>query len=239
MIVTLHQPEHLPWLGFFHKMAQADLYIYVDNVQYRHQYFQNRNRVRGAQAGVWVTVPVLCEQHRYGPIKDVRIDNSRNWRKTYWGSIAHNYRRHPYFSRYAERLHAIVMAPHERLVDLNYALINVFRQELGITTPTLRASDLEAHGAKTELIHSVCLRVGASTYLSGPSGADYLDETPFDEAGIAVRYHRFAHPTYPQKDRPSFTPYLSILDLLMHEGPHSAAILFRDLPARRLTLLAS
>ena len=239
MIVTLHQPEHLPWLGYFHKMAQADLYVYVDNVQYRKQYFQNRNRVRGAQGAVWVGVPVLKECHRHGPLKDVRIDNSRDWRTTYWGSIEHNYRRHPYFNRYAERLWTIVMSPRERLLDLNYELIDFFRGELGIDTPTIKASELDATGAKTDLIHMVCLRVGARTYLSGPSGQDYLDERPFREVGIDVRYHAFEHPVYPQLRRPTFTPCLSTLDLLMHEGPRAAEILLADLPARPMARTAA
>ena len=74
MIVTIHQPEHLPWLGFFHKFAQADLLVLLDNVQYRHKYFQNRNRIRSHDGETWINVPVLLKEYDRPLIKDVRIN---------------------------------------------------------------------------------------------------------------------------------------------------------------------
>jgi hypothetical protein len=65
---------------------------------------------------------------------------------------------------------------------------------------------------------------GATTYLSGPSGRDYLDEAPFRRAGIAVRYHAFRHPIYDQRGRAGFTPNLAALDLLMNFGPAAGAL---------------
>lgn len=239
MIVTMHQPEHLPWLGFFHKMAQADLFILVDSCQYRHQYFQNRNRITGVQAPIWVTVPVLKEAHRHGAIRDVRIDESRDWRKAYWGSIAHHYRRHPHFERYAPTLHAVVMARHPRLVDLNLALIACFREALEIHTPLVKASALSPVGQKTELIHGLAQKVGATTYLSGPTGREYLQELPFRRDRINVRYHEFAHPAYGQRGRHAFMSHLSVLDLLMNHGPASREILLgRPRVAQRALAIA-
>lgn len=225
MIVTIHQPEHLPWLGYFHKMTQADVYVFLDTAQYRHQYFQNRNRLQGVAGPIWVNVPVRKVQHRYGPIWTVPIDNSRDWRKTYWGSVEYNYRRHPHFERYAEPLRAIVMAPFEQLVDLNLALIAFLSEALGIRVPMVRASELGVCGFKTDVIHQICTCLNASVYLSGPFGKDYLDEQPLLAAGIQVRYHHFMHPTYPQAGRPLFTPQLSALDLLMNCGPASREIM--------------
>lgn len=225
MRVTMHQPEHAPWLGFFHKMAQADRYVVMDMFQYRHQYFQNRNRILGVQGPIWLNVPVLKGCHRYGLIRDVRIDNSRDWRKTYWGSIHYHYHRHPHYARYAEALHAIVHAPWEFLVDFNLTLIHFFREALAIDTPLVLASSLGVTGARGETILDLARRLGAHTYLSGPSGRDYLDERPFAEAGVAVEYHAFTPPRYAQHRRTGFTPGLSTLDLLMNCGPASRQVL--------------
>lgn len=230
MIVTMHQPEHLPWLGFFHKMALADLYVVMDAFQYRHQYFQNRNRIQGVQGALWITVPVLKRQHRYGPIAKVAIDQSRDWRKPYWGSIAYNYRKHPYFETYAPALKAIIDAPHALLCDFNLALIEFFREALGIATPMIHMSSLAVDGQRGDAILEIARQTQATVYLSGPSGKDYLDETPFRDAGIAVRYDAFEHPIYDQKGKTRFTPNLSTLDLLMNFGPASAALF---LPGRR------
>ena len=238
MIVTMHQPEHLPWLGFFDKMAQADLYIYLDTVQYRHQYFQNRNRIIGTQAPIWVTVPVHKREHRYGLIQNVRIDNSHNWRKTYWGSIDYHYHNHPYFRNYAAQLQAIVMSPVSGLAELNYRLIDFFREALAIHTPLVRCSELNVRGAKSDLILAACRAVGATTYISGPFGRDYLDEAAFRDAGIQVRYHDFQHPRYSQRGRGGFFPQLSVLDLLMNCGPESTRLLgaTATVPAPRLVV---
>lgn len=228
MIATIHQPEHLPWLGYFHKMALADCYIYLDSTQYRHQYYQNRNRIIGVQAPLWVTVPVQKRCERYGPINELFVDNSHPWRKKYWRSIEYNYQRHPYFEAYAPEVREIIEAPGDRLVDLNYQLIDFFRRALGITTPLMRASEFKAEGFKTDLIHDLCLKVGATVYLSGPSGRDYLDEAPLRASGLDVWYHDFYHPVYEQRGDKPFQSHLAALDLLMNHGPASRRILLLD-----------
>lgn len=228
MIITIHQPEHLPWLGYFHKMALVDYYVYLDNVQYRHHYVQNRQHVMGPQDAVWVTVPILKQQTRYGIIYEQVIDNSRKWRTSYWHSIESQYHQHPYYDQYAETLHDIIMTPYDLLVDLNLALIDFFRQALDIKVPTIRASTLEVEGAKGELIHNICQALDASVYLSGPSGRDYLDETTFSASGINLWYHDFPHPTYPQYGKQEFCNNLSVWDLLCNCGPHSREVLLSN-----------
>ena len=76
MILTIHQPEYLPWMGFFTKLLYADVYVALDTVQYRHKHFQNRNRIMTANGERWLTVPV----HKRGLIQDIEIDNSKNWK---------------------------------------------------------------------------------------------------------------------------------------------------------------
>ncbi|MGE5708487.1 MAG: WbqC family protein, partial [Bacteroidota bacterium] len=137
MLLTIHQPEHLPWQGFFHKMAAADCFVVLDNVQYRHHYFQNRNRIL-AREPMWLTVPVLRGDSHYGRIDQVLIENTQAWRHKYWKSIEQNYRSHPHYERYEGALREIVHTPFDRLIDLNLALIDFFRDALGITCPMVR-----------------------------------------------------------------------------------------------------
>lgn len=229
MLLTIHQPEHLPWQGFFHKMAAADCFVVLDNVQYRHHYFQNRNRIL-AREPMWLTVPVLRGDSHYGRIDQVLIENTQAWRHKYWKSIEQNYRSHPHYERYEGALQKIIHTPFDRLIDLNLALIDFFRDALGITCPMVRASTLEVSGAKSELLRQICLRCGADHYLSGPSGVDYLDESLFRASGIQVRFHSFLPPVYPQFGTPFFTPLLSTLDLLMNCGPSSRTVLLGAMP---------
>ena len=95
---------------------------------------------------------------------------------------------------------------------------------LGVNTPMVNASALDVRGTKGDLILAICAAVGASSYLSGPFGRDYLDAERFADAGISIAYHDFVHPVYSQGNAP-FIPYLSIVDLLSHHGPDSLRIL--------------
>lgn len=224
MIVTIHQPEHLPWLGFFHKMRRADRFVVLDNVQYRTNYFQNRNRVLGANGPFWLTVPVRTRGHTAASIADLEIDGSQPWAKRYWKSLQACYGRHPHFARHADPLQAIVESPRSRLADLNLAHIEALRAALGIETPLVRASELGVAGHRSELLLAICERLGASSYLSGPSGRDYLDESIFTSRGIEVRYHEFHHPVYPQHHASTFVSHLSALDAVANLGPDAAGL---------------
>jgi len=175
MIVTIHQPEHLPWLGFFCKMAQSDLFVVLDTVQYEKNYFQNRNRIRSNSAATgltWITVPVLTRGRSHQSIKEVRIDNNnRRWGEKVWQSIRHNYVRAPYFEHYADFIReTYTNGAWDLLVDLNLHIIRHLKDELGIATPLVQASELKAKGSQTELLLAICQELGATRYLSGPGG---------------------------------------------------------------------
>jgi hypothetical protein len=224
MIVTIHQPEHLPWLGFFHKMRRADRFVILDNVQYRTNYFQNRNRVLGANGPFWLTVPVRSRGHVASSIADIVIDDSQAWGERHRKSLEACYGRHPHFRRYADVLRTILDSPWQRLADLNIAIIEAFRSALDIGTPMVRASELGVEGRGSELLLAICERMGAATYLSGPSGRDYLDESLFANRGIAVQYHEFHHPVYPQRGANEFVSHLTALDALANLGPEAVGL---------------
>jgi len=226
MLVTIHQPEHLPWLGFFDKARRADVLVLLDSVQFRKNYFQNRNRVRGQNGALWVTVPVLTKGSADQAISDVRInsDGSPRWREKYWGTVEQNYRHAPFWSEYAEELRQSLWSETVSLSHLNMRLIEMLLRRLRIDVRIARSSDLNVTGSRSELLLNICQRVEADRYLSGISGRDYLDRSLFDSAGIGVDFHEFHHPVYSQRHEP-FVPCMSAVDLLFNHGPTSADIL--------------
>lgn len=225
MLVTIHQPEHLPWLGFFNKADQADILVLLDNVQFRKNYFQNRNKILSSNGPMWLTVPVLTKGHISKTIKDMEIDNKSNWRNKHWKSIEMNYCKHKYFDNYADFLGKTYGHIWDRLVDLNEHLIKFFFDVLGIQTKMLRASDIGVEGSSSHLLLDICMKANADAYLAGQSAADYLDETIFCEKGVQVIHHKFSHPEYPQEGRNVFVSHLSTLDLLMNVGEESIHII--------------
>ena len=223
MKISIHQPEHLPWLGFFHKMSKCDSYVLLDSVQFTKNNYQNRNRLVDREGNVfWSTVPVRMTGHTSKLICEMDIDNSQPWSRKAWARIVASYRQHPYFDRLAPELESLFSAKYGLLVDLNLALIEMFRRELEISVPMYRSSEMGISGSRSSLLLAICQALEADTYLSGPSGRHYLDVQLFQEGRVSVEYHDFLHPQY---KAPAFRPYLSTLDLLMNHGPSSRSIL--------------
>lgn len=170
-------------------MKRVDLYVYLDNVQYRKNYFQNRNRISTG----WLTVPVITRGHTSSQIKDIRIDNTQNWQKKYLGRLDDCFRKSENYHYYREGLWDCIVKDYIYMVDLNYALIELIKPWLLVDTPTMKASDLDVNGNGSELLLGICQETGADTYLSGPSGREYLSLEEFEKNDIEVRFHDCPH----------------------------------------------
>lgn len=212
MRVTIHQPEHLPWLGFLGKISEADLWIALDSVPFRKNYFQNRNRILLEGVPTWVTVPVTAP-HGIA-IRDVTIADDARWRHKYIARVTQAYRNTPWSIRLDELAQMIGEAKTgDPLVDLNYRIIEWLAREFKVDTPVVRASDvLSTSATKTALLVELLAAVGATAYLSGPSGRDYLHVEQFANAGIDLEFYDLEHPDYEQGG--AFQSHLSAVDAL-------------------------
>ena len=219
MVVTIHQPAYLPWLGYLDRIARSDLFIFLDTVQFERNSFTNRNRIKSASGPLWLTIPVCLRNHLNTTIADVDIDEQRDWRRKHLSTIAQNYRGAPGFSCRFDRLAASYAKETSRLAELCFDQLAFWLVELDIATPVVRASELPIEGRKSDLVLALCRHAGAHTYLSGPFGRDYLEEKKFAEAGIEVRYHEYAHPNYPQLHG-EFVPAMGIVDYWMNCPDH-------------------
>lgn len=226
MIVTIHQPEHLPWLGFFDKLRRADCWVILDHVQYRKRYFQNRNQVRSSAGPVWLTAPVRVKGRFDQPICDVEIDNEGQprWAQKCWQTLSHCYTRAPHFREHAPFFADVYARRWDRLVDLNVALIAYLLDAFSIPVRIVRSSEMSPSSAKGELMLELTRAAGGSTYLSGISGREYLQDVDFSRAGIGLEIQEFHHPVYAQQHEP-FLPCMSAVDLLFNHGPESRHLL--------------
>jgi hypothetical protein len=231
MIVAAHQPHYLPWLGYLDKVAKADLFVVMDDLQYEAQNFQNRQRMKLSDGASWLIVP-LERGGQADRICDKRVDNMggtrHHWRHRTWRSLEINYGRSPWFAHYRDELHAVYAQPWISLVELDLRMLELACSWLSIRTPIIRASSLDLQGAKTDRILEMCRKVGARAYLTGSGGsASYLDAEKIGRSGIGVIWQHFAHPVYPQRyPGAGFVSHLGFLDLLLNCGPDSRDILF-------------
>jgi hypothetical protein len=230
MIVAIHQPHFLPWLGYLERMKRADLFIVLDHVQFERGNYQNRTQYLMEGEKRWLTVPV--EQNSYREtilekrIKNTNVGQMRWWGPNHFQTLRHAYRRAPYFERYSPWLQEIFERRWDRLAELNEALLEFLRDAFDISTPLVKSSQLQIEGARSELVFNLCRAVGADTFLAGDGGSrTYLDRAAFEAGGIDVQFQNFRHPRYPQAGMQSFVPGLSAIDLLFNVGIQSRALL--------------
>jgi len=224
MIIAIHQPNYIPWLGFFHKMSLCDKFVLLDNVPFSKNGYQNRCKIKTDQGVKWLTVPVFTKGHFGQSTHQVQIDSKGGWADKHWRTLQQNYGHAPFFHSVAQQIERVYQSPWDLLVDPNIEFIGKIAQMLGITTTLIRATQLDIKGSRSELLCSICQTLGATEYLSGPSGKGYLDEQVFSEKGIRVCYHQFSHPPYLQMYG-AFVPGLSVLDLLANCGASSRDIM--------------
>ncbi|MCW0234920.1 MAG: WbqC family protein [Ferrovibrio sp.] len=216
MIVSIHQPAYLPWLGYFDKIRRADRFIYLDTVQFQKSSFQNRNKIRTADGWTWLTIPVETKGRLFDtPLRDTLINNRIDWRRKHRAAIEMNYRRAPHFAQVFPRLSGFYDRDWTYLSALCLEMLRTFSTWLSIPTEIVAASEMPAiEGTKSDLVLNLCLAAGATTYLSGSQGRDYLELDKFKAAGIVVEFQDYQHPTYTQT-YPGFEPNMGLVDLLM------------------------
>lgn len=224
-MVAIQQPEHFPWLGFFNKMILADEFIYLDNVQFKKRYFENRNKVRAnnADGWEWITVPVVSKGHYSQNINEVEIDYTQQWQRKYLRKISCFYGKTPFFSEIFGQIEPIINKKPGKLLELNLELIEFVRVYLGIATPAMPASGI-CEGNGSDLILGLCIKRNARAYLSGPDGRNYLKLDEFSKNNINVDYHDYSHCGYEQGYKP-FISHMSVMDLLFNYGKGSIKVI--------------
>ena len=228
MRVSISQPAYLPWLGYFDKIMRSNLHIVLDDVALERSStnrFTNRNRIRSSNGAIWLTVPVKTSKLGQPLIKDVFIDNEQGWQAKHLRTIEQNYRKASCFAELQPFIDLSYSQKWDQLADLLTEQRAWLLKNLGIKTDILVNSELKVFGSKSELILNICKSVGATTYLSGPFGKDYLELDRFAHESITVEFQDYRHPTYAQIGSSSFEPFLSILDLLANCGESSLEVL--------------
>jgi hypothetical protein len=231
MKVAIHQPQYLPWLGYFDKIDKADAFVLLDTVQYKKNEWQNRNKIKSVTGWQWMTVPVT---YRFPQrIHEVEIDNSTRWWEDHWKSLVTNYSKAAYWWTLRvswETAFREAGRKYEKLTDLNCSWVKALALLLGIKTPIYVASmDLPRFpDMPDERLIGICKHFKADTYLSGSGGHGYLNLEKFEKAGLKVEFQKFEHPMYSQMFG-GFDPCMSVVDLLFNHGHFSLRIIRREL----------
>lgn len=226
-IMAAHQPNFLPYLGFFDKMRAVDqlgtepgIFIIRDDCQFVDSDYHHRNRIRTNEGWKWLNIPIEKKAAPLGEIKiktEGRISNVK-WNIYHLRQIEANYKKTPFFEKYFPGLKEIYMEPGDNLSNFNMRLIKYLAECFGIKTKIILFSELpekiEGEDA-TDVLVNAAKAVKADTYLSGDGGKKYLDVSRFTD--VELKFQDYKHPIHPQRFS-GFEPFMSAIDALFNLG---------------------
>lgn len=221
MIVSIHQPNYLPWTTLIHKIASSDVFVVFDDVQLvRGKSYVIRTQIKTSGGIKWLTVPVKNKSSLMN-INQIKINNEINWAEKQCNMIKSNYRNAKYFSNNYEIFESALLKKTEKLIDLNISLIKIILDILEIKTKIVMSSKLNIKSNGTEQIIDILKSLNATQFLSGlgQGSSKYTigKENLYRKEGIDVIYQKFNTPQYSQLFG-EFIPNLSIIDMLFNIG---------------------
>ena len=223
MIIAVHQPQYLPWLGYFDKIDRADIFVLLDNVQFKKNEWQNRNKIKTADGWQWLTVPVMYRFPQM--INEVEINNKERWQHKQRQTIVSNYKRASCWNFLEVFFEDLLQSHWQTISQLNIYVVKKLVEILGIKTPLFIASEMEQLPEDPdERLIAITKYYGADTYLAGSGGRDYMNMEKYEENGIKVVFQDYRHPVYNQLFG-DFLPFMSVIDIMYNHGNESLTIL--------------
>jgi len=220
--IAIHQPQYFPWPPYVHKVMSADIFVYLDTVQFSKNGVQNRNQIKTAQGPQWLTIAVKHELGR--SILDTQLADA-NATVKHWKTLQASYARTPGFQRWKDELHALLYQEYLTLDEVAIASTEWMIEKLGISNKRLRASEIpETHGRASELVASICEALEGDLYLTGTGALAYLQAEDFKRINCEVLVQRWQPFSY-QQAHGDFIPDLSTLDLLLNEPDNATGLI--------------
>ena len=223
-VVGIHQPNFLPWVGYFDKILKSDVFIFLDDVQVPKKggSWSNRSRILIGGRPQWITAPI-SRGSGLQRLNEVEV-NVINWQEKIEETIRMAYRRAPYFDETMSVLIEAFSFETRRLSDWNRNAIQIILKHLGKPLPEIRlSSSLGVQSGSTQRLCELVESVGGTIYLSGNGSLGYLDEGFFEKRNIALNFQEFKQTAYPQLNTVEAHPGLSIVDALMMNGSEALA----------------
>lgn len=223
MKIAIHQPNYLPYIGYFQKMGLSDVFVILDNVQFSKPSYTQRTKIRTSDSFMWLTIPIE-KSHIFKPIKDVLLPTNRAWLREHKKSIIFHYSKCPFFDEGFVEEYFTEGEQFKKLQEWNEFGIFYLKDKLKIKTNIVKASDLNLNEnlKSTDLLVEIVNQVGGDTYISGAGGRKYMDISKFEKNDISLEYFDFEPFEYKQRWE-GFEPYLSAIDLVFNLGSTNLA----------------
>jgi hypothetical protein len=225
LIISFNQPAFLPWGGFFARLLRSDRMILLDSTLLARGFtFVNRNRLKGPEGEIWITVPLRRKGRGRQEIKNLEIYEKERWQKKFLSTLRHYYGHSIYFESVCEEVCRAANKPSVSFLNLALALLEILKAKLGIDGDMVLQSSTGIAGKGASLLVSIAKKLRADEVILPYGSGKAVEPSPFEKQGIKVRELRFRPPQYPQFWG-DFLPNLSALDLLLCCGLEGRAVI--------------
>jgi hypothetical protein len=209
------QPTYLPWISFFKRFLNCDYFVLLDDADYSKNSNHNRNNIKINDTKVLLTVPIHYKIKL--PINQIKIDNSKDWKKKHYKSIVQAYCKSKFFIDFQDELEQIYKKEWHSLYQLNLELINFFKIYFNIKNKIYLSSKLNVLGRGNERLVNICKYFNANYFVVKKETENYHPKKYFNNHGIDFKYHENTHKKYQQLGN-IFIQDLSILDYAANNG---------------------
>ena len=228
-LTVIHQPDFIPYIGFFHRLRHSANFVVLDHVQFvkSNQSWTHRDKIKTKNGEKWITISVKKIQ-RFTRINDVFISNEVNWKQKHLNLIYENYKSTDFFDEIFPEIEDLYSLNTNKLYEFNMKFIEWILDIFGIKINIFFSSKLDPKGTKNDLLVDILNKIDAKNYLSGLGAKNYFESKPFLENCIKVHWQKFNHPVYKQ-NFDGFIKNLSIIDLLLNCGKKKSINLMNEL----------
>ncbi len=217
MVVSIHQPDYISYLGYFYKISKSDVFVFLDDCQFSNDNMHHWNRVKTPQGECRLKVPV--EQHLGDKISDVRTRDELGWKEKHLKTIEMNYGRAHYFEDFFPEFKELLLCDYKSLADMNIAINSRIAERFGFKAKLLKSSDMDIDTVREERVIDIVKLCGGDTYISGHGAKAYQVDEHFTEKGVKLVYTDYTPIEYRQQwKKVGFLPYMSTLDYIFNCG---------------------
>jgi len=191
MIVSIHQPDYIPYLGLFYKVSKSDRFVFLDDAQYSNDNVHNWNRIKAPQGECRLKVPVL--QHLGDSINQVKPRHELKWREKHLKTIKMNYAKTPCFDEFFPAFSDLLMANYDSLAHMNITITSWMFKQFGFRAEIFRASEMQINTMSEERVIDICVKLGGTKYISGNGARSYQVDEHFTARAVQLEYTDY-HP---------------------------------------------
>lgn len=217
MIVSIHQPDYISYLGYFYKISKSDIFVFLDDAQFSNDNMHHWNRVKTPQGECRLKVPV--EQHLGDAINKVRTKDELGWKQKHLKTIEMNYAKATYFKEIFPEFKKLLLCDYSDLAQMNIEINTWIAKKFGFSAKLCKTSDMEINTVREERVIDTVKLFGGDTYISGHGAKAYQVEEHFTDAGVKLVYTDYQPIEYKQLwPKAGFLPYMSVLDYIFNCG---------------------